>query len=208
MLASAQEAYRIWAPEYDFGQNPLLALEMRAVRDRLGPLPGKTFLDAGAGTGRWMNYARAAGARTFGIDLSSEMLAFASGNLVRGDIRSLPFANDSVDIALCSMAIGYVRSFEDVLSELIRVARRVVVSDFHPAAVSAGWTRSFRMKGKKYEIEHYPHSVADLQPDWFMEASFGEPERHIFEAASKQGDFEAISRVPAIYVASWTRSIA
>ncbi|HZL55829.1 MAG TPA: methyltransferase domain-containing protein [Bryobacteraceae bacterium] len=205
MLVSAQEAYRLWAPEYDSGLNPLLALEARTLQSRLGALRGSTFLDAGAGTGRWMICARRAGARTFGIDLSAEMLAVASGSLVRGDIRRLPFMDDAVDVAVCSMTLGYVRSAEEVLAELTRVARRVIVSDLHPAAVAAGWTRSFRTHGRKYEIEQYAHSVRDLRPDWFAEEYFGEPERHIFEAASKADTFGKMTAVPAIYAAGWSR---
>src|SRR5947209_9019263 len=101
MLVSAQEGYRLWAPGYDRTPNPVLALETRIMRDRIGPLKGKLFLDAGVGTGRWMAYAHAAGARTFGIDLSAEMLARASGSLIRGDICRLPLADCCMDLAMC-----------------------------------------------------------------------------------------------------------
>ena len=35
MLVSAAEGYRIWSSEYDRTLNPLLALEMRVIRERL-----------------------------------------------------------------------------------------------------------------------------------------------------------------------------
>jgi SAM-dependent methyltransferase len=207
MRVPVLDGYRLWAPVYDRDPNPILALEMRILRDRLGFLEGKVFLDAGAGTGRWMKQAHAAGARTFGVDLSPEMLALASGSLVRGDIRRLPFADSSVDIAMCSMTAGYIPCFNDLLAELTRVARQVIVTDLHPAAAQAGWTRSFRSDGTKYELEHHCHFVRDLQPDWFLEACFGEPERHVFEAAGKLHAFEKTRHVPAIYAACWTRAV-
>jgi SAM-dependent methyltransferase len=207
MVVAAHEGYRLWAPMYDRDPNPLLALEMRILRELIGPLNKKLFLDAGAGTGRWMKHAHAAGARTFGIDLSPEMLALASGSLVRGDIRRLPFTDSSFDLAMCSMTAGYLPCLSDLLSELARVARQVIVSDLHPAAVEAGWTRSFRSDGTKYELEHHCHSVSDLGPDWFIEATFGEPERHIFESAGKLDFFESSGHVPAIYAACWTRAV-
>ncbi|MES1261820.1 MAG: class I SAM-dependent methyltransferase, partial [Acidobacteriota bacterium] len=151
MLVTAAEGYRLWAPEYDASPNPLLALEARLLQDRLGVAAGDRFLDAGAGTGRWMKYAERRGARAFGIDLSAEMLAKGSGARVRGDMRHLPVADDAADLAICSMALGYVRSAGEVVRELARVARRVIVSDLHPAAVAAGWTRSFRHQGQVYE---------------------------------------------------------
>jgi ubiquinone/menaquinone biosynthesis C-methylase UbiE len=208
VLVSPEEGYRLWAPVYDTSTNPLLALEMRVLQDRLGLEPGDRFLDVATGTGRWMKFAETRGAQTFGIDFSAEMLAKGSGALLRGDMRRLPVADDAMDLAMCSMALGYVRSADEVLRELARVARRVIVSDLHPDAVAAGWTRSFRRQGQVYEIEQYCHSLQDLRPAgmrsaWFVEAHFGEPERAIFEAAGKALD--GITCVPAIRAACWTR---
>jgi malonyl-CoA O-methyltransferase len=213
MLIGADQAYTLWAPEYDRHPNPVLALEMRILRDRLGSLSGRTLLDAGCGTGRWMSYAHDRGARVFGVDRSAAMLARAPGSCVRGDIARLPFANGAVDLAICSMTLGYLHSAGDTLHELLRVATRVIVSDFHPAALAAGWTRSFRVAGQLFEIEHYRHTMRHLELprttlEWLVESCFGEPERSLFEAAGKADTFEAACRVPVIQAASWSRVYA
>jgi ubiquinone/menaquinone biosynthesis C-methylase UbiE len=210
VLVSAAEGYRLWAPDYDTSHNPLLALEMRILESRLGIAAGDRFLDAGAGTGRWMKHAETRGACAFGIDSSAEMLARGSGARVRADIRRLPVADNAVDLAMCSMVLGYVRSAGEALRELTRVARRVVVSDLHPDAVAAGWTRSFRRRGQVYEIGQYRHSLRALKPEgtreeWFVEAKFGEPERSIFNAAGKTDAFDGIAGVPAICAVCWIR---
>jgi malonyl-CoA O-methyltransferase len=210
MLVSAAEGYRLWAAEYDSTPNPLLALERRVLEGRMGLTAGDRLLDAGTGTGRWMKHARTRGALTFGVDISAQMLSMGSGNLVRGDIQRLPFADDAFDVVICSMTLGYVRSASTVLRELARVARRIIVSDLHPDAVTAGWTRSFRREGQVYEIEQYRHCLRNLNPpgtrvEWFVASCFGEAERALFCEAGKAGSFDAVCLIPAIWAACWTR---
>ena len=111
--------------------------------------------------------------------------------------------------------LGYVASIQPALRELARVARRVIVSDLHPAAVQHGWTRSFRAGSARYEVEHHEHSAAELDAaahaegliqDWRLEASFGEPEREIFQRAGKKSAFEEARRIPAVLITAWKKS--
>jgi SAM-dependent methyltransferase len=184
--------YRLWAPTYDEAPNPLLALEMSLLSERIGAIEGKWILDAGSGTGRWMAWAVARGAHVFGIDACREMVIHAErktglrGRAALADIRSIPLKDEAVDLAVCSFTMGYLPSPSAVFQELARVSREVIVSDLHPDAVRAGWTRSFRVENRRYELVSYDHSVADLDdyarsagliPEWRIEASFAEPER-------------------------------
>ena len=161
MVVDCLEGHRLWASTYDSGMNPLLALEMRILAERLGALEGVRFLDAAAGTGRWMRYAAARGARVVGFDLCEEMVRVGAAGVV-ADVTRIPLRDDAVDLAVCSFALGYVPRLEPALAELGRVARRVVLSDLHPAAVSAGWKRGFRVNGTAYQIEHTMHTERDL----------------------------------------------
>lgn len=116
-----------------------------------------TLLDVGSGLGDIAAQAREM-ARSHCRDLSlvtidmAEPLAAASrattGSAVRGDASALPFANGSVDIAMCSQTLHH---FDDakatlVLRELDRVARvRVIVSDLRRSWFAAAglWLASF-----------------------------------------------------------------
>jgi SAM-dependent methyltransferase len=215
---SAAAAYRLWAGTYDRDPNPLVALEHRVLSERLDLIPGDRMLDLATGTGRWLEYALAHGAQATGVDLCSEMLAVAStkrgvrGRLTQADVCALPFASHSVDLAVCSFALGYVDRLELAFREMARVARRIITSDLHPDAVRAGWTRSFRNNSGNYEIEHHDHlwdrietsaREAGLRPSWKRDASFGEPERALFERAGKADAFLAARRVPAIFISAW-----
>jgi ubiquinone/menaquinone biosynthesis C-methylase UbiE len=213
-------AYRLWSATYDSDPNPVLALERRVLEERLIVTHVTRVLDLATGTGRWLEYATAKGASGFGVDLSPEMLARAAekgfaGRLVRATLSALPFPNDVADLAICSFALGYLRSPAAAFREMGRTCQRVIVSDLHPEAVRAGWVRSFRTGDGNWEIISHHHSrellhhcakAAGLRPAWQREAPFGEPERSIFEQAGKSAAFEAARQVPAILVSCWTRA--
>jgi ubiquinone/menaquinone biosynthesis C-methylase UbiE len=224
MEVSALEGHRKWAASYDAGQNPLLALETRLLLDRLSPLGASRFVDIACGTGRWMLLAKQFGSRVLGVDFCPEMLREAScksgleGCLCLADAYRLPLADCAADLTHCSFALGYLASPHQAIAEMARVSRRggrVVVSDLHPCALAAGWTRSFRSNGQLYEIGHYDHPIAawedaaesaGLTLDWRVDAGFAEPERQIFRQAGKESSFAELSRIPALLAMSWTKS--
>ncbi len=223
MHVTALEGHRNWAPIYDAGLNPLLALETRVLLEKLSPLRCSTFLDVACGTGRWLLLAQPYAAKVFGVDFCPEMLHEASrkpglaGCLSLADASRLPLANGAADLTLCSFALGYLASPERAIVEMARVSRkggRVVVTDLHPCAQAAGWTRSFRSNGQVYEIDHYQHPVAAWEAaaksaglilDWRVETCFGESERAIFRQAEKDSVFPELSRIPALLAMSWTK---
>jgi ubiquinone/menaquinone biosynthesis C-methylase UbiE len=222
VLVSPVEAHRIWSASYDDDPNPLLALGMRVLSERLGPLRDVRVMDVACGTGCWMSAALSNGANVLGIDLCAEMLAAAGskaglkGRLALAQADRLPVADSSVDLALCSFAVSYLPSAANALAEMARVVRsggRVVVTDLHAAADDAGWKRAFRSDGCVYEIEHHSHSAAQLNaaaeqlaltPSWETAVPFGEPERKIFQRAGKATVFAQASSIPAVHVICWT----
>jgi len=221
---TAIEGHRNWAASYDSGPNPLLALETRLLLQRLIPLRAARFLEVACGTGRWMQLAQQSGSLVFGVDFCPEMLFQASrkpglaGCLTLADACRVPMAGGTVDLTLCSFALGYLPSPHEAIAEMARVSRkggRVVVADLHPSALAAGWTRSFRSDGQVYEMDHHDHSIAaweaaaasaGLTLNWRLEASFGQPERSIFQQAGKDSLFAELSSIPALLAMSWTKS--
>jgi ubiquinone/menaquinone biosynthesis C-methylase UbiE len=216
---SAAAAYRLWSATYDTDPNPLLALEQRVLRERLTVNSGTRVLDLATGTGRWLEYVLSMGANGFGVDLSPEMLAQASGKglrgrLVQAGLSALPFPDDFADLAICSFAIGYLPAPDAAFREMARIAHRIIVSDLHPDAVRAGWVRSFTAGQLQYEIASHYHSralqnrcakAAGLRPAWQREANFGEPEREIFEQAGRGAAFQRASQVTAVLISCWVR---
>lgn len=220
---SAADGYRLWAQDYDRDPNPLLALEKRVLADKLNNLMNKVFVDIACGTARWMVYAAQLGARVFGIDLVSEMLAAASrkpgmaGRLIQADARFLPIADSCAEIVICSFALGYMKEPECLYREMGRVAVRkglIIASDLHPEALEAGWRRTFRCGLELFEIETYRHRCerliragqgANLQLREVLEPRFDAPEISIMQNAGKTGREIETLNIPAILIQFWER---
>jgi ubiquinone/menaquinone biosynthesis C-methylase UbiE len=179
-------------------------------------------VDVACGTGRWAAWFQERGAKVVGIDACMEMLARVPaglpGRFALARAEDLPVACDAADLTLCSFAAGYFSGLERALAEMARITRSagsVVIADFHPGAVAAGWTRSFRAAGRVYELEHYGYSLRDfayaaqkagLHLAAEVHAHFGEPERPVFEAAGRPERFAQVRDVPAIWVGRWCKA--
>ena len=161
-----QEAYALWAETYPpHAHNALMALEQRTVLSMLPNLAGRTVIDAGCGSGRYLRELRHLGARPIGVDLSGPMLARArpiTSRLVRGNLCALPIDSTSVDVIVCALTLGDVANLEIALAELARVLRPdgcVVYSVVHPVGGSAGWLRTFEAQGRVMAIDGYWHTA-------------------------------------------------
>ncbi len=221
---SAIEGHTLWANTYDLTPNPLLALEARTLDFLLPFFHHKFVIDVACGTGRWLLKLKAHGvSRSLGIDLSAEMLAQASrkpllnGSLIRGHACALPVRSAAADLVMSSFAIGYIEDLRAFAGELARVSRpyaMVVVSDFHPANHFRRWRRTFRLGNEVFEIISFDRPTAQICDEFgragfsletCMEPSFGEPERHLFEANGKGQLFENYRGEPAIFACIFRR---
>jgi ubiquinone/menaquinone biosynthesis C-methylase UbiE len=141
-----RSGYARWAGSYDAPGNPLIHAEESAVRALIEPLPAGVALDAACGTGRHARWLQARGHRVIGVDGSPEMLevartALPGVDLRPGDLSALPVESDSVDLAVCSLALTHVEDLAPPVAELARVLRpggRLIISDFHPLQLMIG----------------------------------------------------------------------
>src|ERR1700733_11145852 len=104
-LSLAAETFDAWAEVYDTQPNPLLALEQRVLGLMLPDVRGLDVLDAGCGTGRWLQRLADRSVRSLiGVDISPEMLLLAAGKLASncdlrlGSCTALPLSEAAVDL--------------------------------------------------------------------------------------------------------------
>jgi malonyl-CoA O-methyltransferase len=161
-----QAAYALWAPSYPpRPHNRLMEIEQQTVLSLLPDVRSLTALDAGCGSGRYLKALKDRGASAVGVDLSDAMLARArtiGAQVVRGDLRALPFGARSVDLVVCGLALGDVAALDVALAEAARVLRPgggVIYSVVHPAGAAAGWQRTFESNGRQCAIDGHWHSL-------------------------------------------------
>jgi malonyl-CoA O-methyltransferase len=143
------------------------------MRRILPPLTGRRVLDIGCGDGRWCRYAQAQGAAwVVGADFSAEMLRAARGGtacraLAAADMRALPFADASFDVAIHALALGHVAEPAATLREIAQVlcdGGQLALVDLHPRFAERGWTRSFRdADGQRLAVSWFPHAPAAVE---------------------------------------------
>lgn len=217
LYLSPEDAHELWAASYDENPNPVLALEERIVKPLLPSLDGAHVLDVACGTGRWLRHLVRSGASGVGLDVSHAMLQQAArkadlgDRLVEADAQAIPLADASIDFAICSFGLSYIRELEAFVKELsraVKVGGSIVLTDLHPSAYARGWKRSFRHNGAVVEIASFQRSLASILQTFnehgfrrlaVAEAEFGEPERPIFEKAGKGDLWESARGQPAIY---------
>src|ERR1700740_1225699 len=107
-----QEVVDSWVEVYDGQPNPLLSLERRLLGPVLGDVRGLDILDAGCGTGRWLQEFAERSPRIFwGVDSSPAMLKVAASKLNNhcdlrlGSCTALPVRDASADMVLCSFVV-------------------------------------------------------------------------------------------------------
>jgi len=89
--------------------------------------PGLEVLDAGCGMGRWLHFAREAGAHVVGMDVSGAIDVAAArdgagADFVQSDLRHPPFAPASFDLVY---SLGVVHHLEDPLAGVRALAKLV-----------------------------------------------------------------------------------
>jgi malonyl-CoA O-methyltransferase len=177
LLLEPAQAYALWAPSYPArAHNPVMQAEERAMLALLdADLHGRTVLDAGCGSGRYLLHALDRGAaHAIGVDLSPGMLARAAvalrarggdaaTELLAGSIDALPVGDACADTTLCGLVVGHVPELRAGLAELARATKpggTVLCSDVHPIGHALGWIRDFRSGGRRYAVRHTQHLYA------------------------------------------------
>jgi ubiquinone/menaquinone biosynthesis C-methylase UbiE len=129
-----------------------------ALANFVGRVHGRTILDVGTGTGRVALFFAGGGAKVTGVDASDAMLAVARKRAAEqsvkvkfmiGDAHALDFPDRSFDVAVSLRVLMHTPKWRACVSELCRVADRLVILDYPSsrslAAVQSGLRRlSFR----------------------------------------------------------------
>jgi malonyl-CoA O-methyltransferase len=143
-----------------------MALEHETVTRLLPDLRGRTALDVGCGSGRYVQEMASRGARASGVDLSAAMLLRArevTRRVARGDAATLPIRTMSIDAVVCGLVLADVADLAPALAEMSRVLRPggvLVYSVVHPCGAAAGWSRSFDAGGRRLAIASHWHPAA------------------------------------------------
>lgn len=118
--------------------------QARVLANMVGRIKDREMLDVGTGTGRAALILALGGAKVTAVDASEEMLAIARQRAAeqlttikfqRGDAHNLDFADRSFDCVVSFRVLMHTPQWKRCVSELCRVAERLVIVDY-PSATS------------------------------------------------------------------------
>jgi len=118
--------------------------QARVVANMVGRIKDRIILDVGTGTGRAALMLARGGAHVTAVDASPEMLAVArqratdqvvSVTFLQGDAHALEFADRSFDAVVALRLLMHTPKWRRCVSEMCRVAERLVIVDY-PSATS------------------------------------------------------------------------
>ena len=176
------EIFDGWPEKYDqWFETPIGRLvreyESRLLLEMARPGQGERILDVGCGTGIFTLDLLASGSRVTGLELSLPMLQRAGKkaaghpfHMVQGDMRGLPFADDSFDKTVSVTAIEFLEDARGGVAELFRVTKPgglVVVSSLNSLSPWATRRKAAAEEGHtifKHARFRSPAEMADLTP--------------------------------------------
>jgi SAM-dependent methyltransferase len=140
----AAAGYASWSAVYDSLPSSYIEVEEPVVRTILDGIAPGVALDAACGTGRQTRALTTFGHHVIGVDQSPQMIAKAREHTPDAEFRvgrleRLPLDDDSVDLAVCTLAMTHLADLSPGMKELARVVRpggRIIVSDMHPFVVA------------------------------------------------------------------------
>ena len=170
-----------------------------------GDLDGRRTLDVGCGTGTLAAALADRGAKVWGVDASTEMLAQAraKGSRARfkeGNAEALPFKDGWFERVVMRLSLQHVDRSR-ALAEAARVlvpGGRIVIASFDPKHFSSHWLSG--LFPSLVEIDEARFPDADTLEGEFRVAGFAEP---AFERLAKPGRVsrsEALERIRGRYI--------
>jgi ubiquinone/menaquinone biosynthesis C-methylase UbiE len=168
---SVQEGYARWAAQYDQEYNALVVVEEQLTLPLLATISRNQVLDIGTGTGRYAIRLAKQGAQVVALDQSEAMLSVARQAAVEAGVQvqfrqhslglDLPSEPNRFDLVLATLVFCHVENLAGVAHEAYRVlcpGGHIVVTDFHPAVIAAGWRTQFTNTDGTYLIPTVEHT--------------------------------------------------
>jgi ubiquinone/menaquinone biosynthesis C-methylase UbiE len=217
----AEEAYNLWADDYDAQpDNLMLAWDEQILSEFLPnvDLKNKVIADIGCGTGRhWNKFLAEQPHKIIGFDVSERMLHFLQQKFPGAETYALQteqltgFKKHSFDIIISTLTIAHIKNIKSAMMEWDKVLKpggEMIITDYHPAALKKGGKRTFKHDNETIEVKNYVHSIEllrliaqslQLTVNCFIEKRIDQTAKKYYENQNALPLFEAWKGVPIIY---------
>ncbi|MBA3334155.1 MAG: class I SAM-dependent methyltransferase [Acidobacteria bacterium] len=180
-----QQAYNVWADNYDAVNNKTRDLEATALRASVLFLEPLDVLEIGCGTGKNTEWLVSKAKNLVAADFSKEMLAKAKGKITNKNVefRQFDLRNEwnftvnQFDLVTCSLVLEHIEKIDFVFGQANKVLRAgglFYIGELHPFKQYQGSKARFEIDSGVFELECFVHHVSE------------------FFAAAKANNFESV----------------
>lgn len=168
-----QQAYNVWAENYDTVNNKTRDLEAKALRASVLISEPIDVLEIGCGTGKNTEWLVPKANHLVAADFSAEMLAKAKEKITaetvdfrQFDLRDdWDFPENQFDLITCSLALEHIENINFVFEQASKVLRsggRFYIGELHPFKQYQGSKARFDTASGVHELECFVHHVSEF----------------------------------------------
>lgn len=170
---NVQDAYNIWADQYDTNNNKTRDLEAVALRETLTNIDFINCLEIGCGTGKNTEWLITKAARITAVDLTEAMLTKAKEKINNDSVQFLQaditkdwgFTNKKFDLAIFSLVLEHIEDLNPIfnkLSDVIISGGYVYIGELHPFKQYSGSKARFDTEQGQQIVTCYNHHISDF----------------------------------------------
>ena len=168
-----QQAYNVWAENYDTVENKTRDLEAKALRESVLPAKSLDILEIGCGTGKNTEYLLTKAKKLVGADFSAEMLAQAKEKIKAENVEfrqfdlreDWNFNENQFDFITCSLALEHIENIDFVFGQARKVLRAnglFYIGELHPFKQYQGSKARFETGSGVFELECFVHHISEF----------------------------------------------
>jgi ubiquinone/menaquinone biosynthesis C-methylase UbiE len=168
-----QEAYNIWAAQYDTNNNKTRDLDQKITEQILSNYTFSNVIELGCGTGKNTKFLLTKAQSIVGIDFSEEMLnkarvRFGHKRVIfqQSDLTTnwnLPDA--SADLITCNLVLEHIENLNVIFEQAYQKVKDngiFFISEFHPFKQYTGSKARFETDKGTQELKTYVHHISDF----------------------------------------------
>lgn len=168
-----QNAYNLWAAQYDTNKNKTRDIEGIAMRQLLSGIDFKTCLEIGCGTGKNTVWLAENCEHITAADFSEAMLLKAQQKVVDRKVEFVqtdvtltwPFQKEKYDLVTFSLILEHIEHLEHAFSEAslcLKGGGFLYVGELHPFKQYQGTKARFDTAEGRQEVKCFTHHVSDF----------------------------------------------
>ena len=169
---SNEEAYNLWAEQYDSNKNKTRDLDRRSTVETLEKYAFSTVIELGCGTGKNTTYLLKKAEKIVALDFSEEMLHKAQQKIKdkrvefrKADLlKEWKINNDFADLVTCSLVLEHIKNIDFIFEQAAQKLKQnglFFISELHPAKQYTGSKARFSTEKGIQELEVFVHHISD-----------------------------------------------